>query len=96
MLSEFKKTISEGKLPHALSIELQSLWYAGAGDWERSHNLVDQLPGKAAAWVHAYLHRVEGDNWNANYWYDRAGQPMPTDTEVEEEWEALSIYFLSI
>ena len=58
---------------------LTALWWAGRGDWERAHALVQaDEHGADAAWVHAYLHRQEGDIANARYWYARAGQPVPT------------------
>jgi hypothetical protein len=65
--------------------ELLSLWYDGKGNWEKSHDQVDQLSGKNAARIHAYLHRKEGDQWNADYWYRRAGEKRP-DITLEEEW----------
>jgi hypothetical protein len=68
--------------------ELLALWYDGHGDWEKSHDQVDQLPGKSAARIHAYLHRKEGDQWNADYWYKRAGEKLP-NLELEEEWADL-------
>lgn len=68
--------------------ELLALWYDGHGDWAKSHDQVDQLAGKNAARIHAYLHRKEGDQWNADYWYKRAGAERPNLT-LEEEWESL-------
>jgi hypothetical protein len=72
---------------------LLALWYDGHGDWETAHDQVDQLPGKSPARVHAYLHRKEGDLWNADYWYVRAGEKRPNQT-LEEEWEELLQRFL--
>ncbi len=65
--------------------ELLALWYDGHGDWEKSHDQVDQLSGKDAARIHAYLHRKEGDQWNANYWYKKGGEKLPNLT-LGEEW----------
>lgn len=94
-VEEFKTAISRDKAPpQKLSIELKALWYDRAGNWHEAHDYVDGPSGKDPAWVHAYLHRVEGDDWNANYWYQRAGQSMPTELSLEEEWEALVAYFL--
>lgn len=94
-LEEFKTAISENSTPpENLSKELKALWCERAGDWNGAHDYVGQAPGKDSAWVHAYLHRVEGDTWNANYWYDRAGQSMPTELSLEEEWEAIVSHFL--
>lgn len=70
------------------SAELKALYFDGKGDWQSSHDLVDQLPGKSAARVHAYLHRKEGDQWNADYWYRRAGESRPA-VSLEEEWKML-------
>ncbi|WP_057935744.1 hypothetical protein [Algoriphagus resistens] len=67
---------------------LKALWFDGNGDWEKAHNQVDELGGQAAARIHAYLHRKEGDQWNADYWYRRAGETRP-DLTLEEEWEML-------
>jgi hypothetical protein len=83
-LSEFQ---SNKTLPN-VSLELQSLWYAAKGDWEKAHTLVQDLTTKEAAWVHAYLHRQEGDISNAGYWYRRAGKEEFKGT-LEQEWTLL-------
>lgn len=70
------------------SAELKALWYDGKGDWKKAHDQVDHLSGKTAARIHAYLHRKEGDLWNADYWYSKAGEKRPNQT-LEEEWEDL-------
>jgi len=67
---------------------LKALWYDGNGDWAKAHDQVDSLDGKSAARIHAYLHRKEGDQWNAAYWYKRAGESQPNLT-LEEEWKEL-------
>lgn len=77
------------------SAELTALWYDGKGDWEKAHDQVDQLSGKTAARVHAYLHRKEGDLWNADYWYARAGEKRP-HLSLEEEWGELVERFLEV
>lgn len=64
---------------------LLALWYDAKGDWGKAHAQVDQLEGKDAAHIHAYLHRKEGDQWNADYWYRRAGVTRPALT-LDEEW----------
>lgn len=73
--------------------ELLALWYDGHGDWEKSHEQVDHLSGKKAALVHAYLHRKEGDQWNADYWYTRAGETRP-NIPIQEEWESITLSYL--
>jgi len=77
-----------------LSPVLKSLWYDAKGDWKKAHDLIDQLPGTDAAWVHAYLHRKEGDSWNADYWYAKAKKTRPA-ISLEAEWESLVSYFLA-
>jgi hypothetical protein len=84
----FKKTIQTNQIPAGLSLAMQALWYDGKGDWKKAHDLIDHLNDRQAAHVHAYLHRKEGDIWNADYWYSRAGQKRP-GLSLEEEWEQL-------
>jgi hypothetical protein len=90
-LDQFK---SSTKLPD-VSLELQSLWYAAKGDWEKAHSLVQDSDAKEAAWVHAYLHRQEGDISNAAYWYRRAGKPEFKGT-LEQEWEEITSSLLEL
>jgi len=92
-LSEFKSSLKLNQPGPDLSVQLKSLWYDGKGDWHLAHAQVDQLNDKASAWVHAYLHRKEGDTWNADYWYNRAGQTRPK-VSLDEEWEQLVQHFL--
>lgn len=73
--------------------ELCSLWHDYHGEWHTAHELVDGVPGVEAAWVHAYLHRKEGDIWNADYWYRRAEKKRP-EYSLEQEWKELLKYFL--
>ena len=81
-------------VPPGVADEVVALWHDARGDWERAHQTVQDLDTPAAAWVHAYLHRKEGDQWNANYWYQRAGRKMPR-TSLAQEWDALVEEFLS-
>ena len=67
---------------------LAALWYDAKGNWEKAHELINDMEGPQAAWVHAYLHRKEGDNSNARYWYARAGKPV-CSLSLEKEWEEL-------
>jgi len=66
----------------------KALWWDAKGDWEKAHDLVDGAAMPMAKWVHAYLHRKEGDEWNAGYWYRLAGKPFFNGT-LDKEWEAL-------
>jgi len=73
---------------------LLALWYDAKDRWDDAHNQVDQMPGKDAARIHAYLHRKEGDQWNADYWYATAGEKRPNQS-LYEEWEELLERFLT-
>lgn len=85
-LAAFRATLKADKPPGGLSRPLEALWHAGRGDWDAAHNLVQQDEGEPKHdWVHAHLHRVEGDLSNAGYWYRRAKQPAPTGA-LDAEW----------
>ena len=74
--------------PPGLTPPLEALWWDAKGDWPRAHGLVDALETKEAMAVHAYLHRKQGDQSNADYWYRRAGEQYRR-TSLPEEWNAL-------
>ncbi|MFM1961767.1 MAG: hypothetical protein RLZZ172_612 [Bacteroidota bacterium] len=93
-LLSFKDSLNLASPGIDLSPMLKALWYDGKGNWDKAHAQVDHLGGKDAAWVHAYLHRKEGDLWNADYWYSKAGKSRP-DIPLSEEWEILLQFFLS-
>lgn len=63
---------------------LKSLWYDAKGDWEASHNIAQDDHSDVGSWIHGYLHRKEGDEWNAGYWYRRANRPFSKLTLDEE------------
>ena len=71
-IEEFKQQSPEQIKSYPLAV--QALWHDYQGDWNKSHKLIDQESDRDCAWVHAYLHRVEGDLWNARYWYRRSGK----------------------
>lgn len=87
-LESFQQSLSAEKPPKGLSQALIALWYDGKGDWDRAHDIAQDDEGGDGDWIHAYLHRKEGDNWNANYWYRRAGKKMP-DMSLAQEWESI-------
>jgi hypothetical protein len=91
--TDFKATLSAGGPPSGISPALQALWYAAKGDWNKAH-AITQPGGPELDWVHAYLHRVEGDLSNAGYWYHRAGKPLAS-VPLTEEWAALVRTFLA-
>ncbi|MDN3581788.1 hypothetical protein [Mucilaginibacter flavus] len=92
-LADFKASLNSNQPDSSLSVQLKSLWYDGKGDWQKAHAQVDHLSDRSSAWVHAYLHRKEGDVWNADYWYRQARQTRP-DISLDEEWEQLVVEFL--
>jgi len=93
-IEAFKESLHQPTPPAGLAPLLLALWHEGKGDWHKAHNIAQDVPGPDGAWVHAYLHRIEGDDWNANYWYRRAGRSMPGHS-LKEEWEGLVEHFLA-
>lgn len=87
-ISEFKSSLTAPNPPEGISSQLEALWFDGKGDWKSAHDLADGPADKLSARIHAYLHRKEGDIWNADYWYRRAGEIRP-DISLEAEWEML-------
>jgi hypothetical protein len=87
-LSEFKRSLSSKKPPSGLSPALTALWWAGNDAWDKAHDIVMGENGEDCAWVHAYLHRVEGDPDNARYWYRQAHRAPATD-DLAPEWTAI-------
>ena len=83
-LAEFKATLSS-TTPPAVPPLLVALWHDARGDWEQAHRVAQEIDDRHGAWVHAYLHRKEGDLGNAAYWYGRADQPAATDA-LDAEW----------
>jgi hypothetical protein len=92
-LAEFRGTLSAARPPAGLGKPLEALWHAGRGDWERAHRIVMSARSRDAAWVHAYLHRQEGDRDNARYWYRQAKRPGATGA-LEAEWAAIAAEIL--
>jgi hypothetical protein len=87
--SGLKNTLTKSAPPNGLAPPLQALWWAAKGDWDAAHRLVQDEPDRDAAWVHAYLHRVEGDRPNADYWYRQAHRPA-TEGPLDAEWDAIA------
>ena len=87
--SSFKESLSQTDAPLDLPLHLKSLWYDAKGDWHTAHDLINDLEDKSSAWVHAYLHRKEGDIGNAGYWYRRSGK-QPSSLYLKEEWEEIT------
>ena len=85
---EFKESLAKTKPPAELTPALAALWWAGKDNWERAHNIVMDAAGKDSAWVHAYLHRKEGDRDNAAGWYSRAEKAF-CEESLQEEWSGI-------
>jgi hypothetical protein len=86
--SDFKSSLSGAAPAPSVSPPLAALWWAAKGHWDKAHAIVQGEEGLDAAWVHAYLHRIEGDLGNAGYWYRRAGKPAASGP-VESEWDSV-------
>jgi hypothetical protein len=87
-MADFRASLKGAAPAVDLAPPLAALWWAAKGDWDRAHKLVQDDDSTDAAWVHAHLHRVEGDLSNAGYWYRRAGQEVAKDA-LDAEWERL-------
>jgi hypothetical protein len=92
-LEEFKHTLKDVKPPQGFTEPLKALWYDAKNDWETSHNVAQEIHNNDGSWIHAYLHRKEGDAGNASYWYHRAGKPV-CKLSLDQEWEQLVKAFL--
>ncbi|MBV9962231.1 MAG: hypothetical protein JO072_08295 [Parafilimonas sp.] len=86
-------TIENNQQPPNLPLYLQALWYDAKGDWNKAHGLIDSLDDANSCWVHAYLHRKEGDIHNAEYWYRRANKQKP-NVSLQQEWQNLAMELL--
>ena len=84
-LQEFRESLSQPAPPTPENLALTGLWWDAKSDWTRAHESAQQDQGPAGAWVHAYLHRKEGDQGNADYWYSRAGKPVCREP-LDAEW----------
>ena len=92
-LNAFKRTLAAGAPPDGLSHAVQALWWDAHGDWNKAHGCAQAQADATGAWVHAYLHRKEGDMSNAGGWYKRAGRP-PATVSLEAEWETIALALL--
>jgi hypothetical protein len=93
-MDEFRASLAAATPPAGSSLALQALWWDAKGDWDKAHTCAQDQAGAAGAWVHAYLHRKEGDSFNAGYWYRRAGKPAFSGT-LDEEWASISAALLA-
>jgi hypothetical protein len=93
-IRSFKESIARTQPPDGLSFALQALWWDGKGDWDKAHECAQARDDDAGMSVHAYLHRKEGDQDNAGYWYRRIRKP-PATVSLAEEWEELARVLLA-
>jgi hypothetical protein len=85
---DFKTSLGTDTPPPDISPALHALWHQAKGDWDTAHHLVQSDKSPTGCWVHAHLHRVEGDKGNAEYWYRLAGKPVCT-SRLGDEWEEI-------
>jgi hypothetical protein len=88
-----RESLAGAEPPASLDTALKALWHAAKGDWDKAHEMAQSQEDATSAWVHAYLHRVEGDESNAGYWYRRAGRPHAT-APLPEEWQEIATVLL--
>jgi hypothetical protein len=88
--SEFEASLDSNAPPASLHLALQALWWDAKGDWNKAHECAQADEGDPSCdWVHAYLHRKEGDASNARYWYRRSGKPVASHA-LPDEWRAIA------
>ncbi len=92
-LEEFRASLS-ARTPPAVAPALVALWHDAKGDWDAAHETAQAIEDETGAWVHAYLHRKEGDASNAAYWYRRAGREVVREVALEEEWSQIATALL--
>ena len=85
---DFRQSINNITPPTNSSVYLLAMWYDAHGDWDTAHQLVNDLEDADACRVHAYLHRKEGDLWNADYWYGKANKIRP-QLSLQQEWDSI-------
>jgi hypothetical protein len=91
-LDEFRATLQRDE-PPAVPAPLMALWHDARGNWDTAHVVAQEIDGQVGAWIHAYLHRKEGDADNAGYWYERAHQPIASDS-LDAEWTRITTALL--
>jgi hypothetical protein len=87
-LEHIRQALAAGAAPEVLSPALRSMWEDARGNWNEAHSIAQAIDDPTGSWIHAYLHRKEGDLGNASYWYRRAGRRVPHDA-LEAEWERI-------
>ena len=93
-IDDFTATLESATPPTGVGAALVALWHDARGDWNAAHEVAQDVPDPEGAWVHAYLHRKEGDAGNAAYWYRRARRPVST-APLEAEWREIASALLA-
>jgi hypothetical protein len=93
-IDELKATLGSPSPPSGLPPPILALWHDARGDWDAAHRVAQDIKGRDGAWIHAYLHRKEGDLGNAGYWYNRAGR-APASGSLDDEWTAIASALLT-
>jgi hypothetical protein len=88
-MDEFQRSLEGNEPPAAISPALTALWWDARGNWERAHSWAQDEERGSGAWVHASLHRKEGDRGNAGYWYRRAGKSF-CEESLPDEWLSIT------
>ncbi len=89
-LDDLKRSVDNDTPPKGISKLCKAMWYDAKEDWDTAHQIAQSVDSRDGSWVHAYLHRKEGDISNASYWYHMAGRKMPQTTS-EEEWKEIAL-----
>ena len=92
-LDQFKDSLKQETPPENIPDVLTAMWYDAKGDWEKAHATAQEIHDRDGSWVHAYLHRKEGDEGNASYWYSRAGKSK-CSSSLDDEWQSITENFL--
>jgi len=92
-LENFRASLNDPLPPAGVNGLVAALWHAAKGNWDEAHGIAQKDGSAEGAWVHAYLHRVEGDDGNAGYWYHRAGKPL-CHSDLEAEWQEIAVALL--
>ena len=92
-IDEFLQCLDLDSPPEIWPETLKAVWWDANGNWDNSHNIAQDIPSEVGNWIHAYLHRKEGDKWNAGYWYRRANREFP-ENNLDEELQSIVEYIL--
>jgi hypothetical protein len=87
-LEAFRRTLEDSEPPEQIGRGLRALWHVGRDQWDRAHALIQTQDDDESCWIHAHLHRIDGDLPNAAYWYSRAGRGVPK-SDLQTEWEQI-------